>query len=445
MGSAVSAVTNFAGSALGLGRGGNVSGQGYIDDTNALAAENARNQMDVMKGLQTQQTDFGKQLADRALGKTPSIAEAMMRQTQERNLKQQLAAAKSNRAVNPMLASRQIQKAAAEGNQQIAQQSAVNKLQEDAQNQMMFGNYLNQQQQGTNSALGRGQSTAESLFAAQTGKRNQDMSTMNGLAGAGMQLLSMSDENAKTDIKSALSKKSSPKQKTNYASGGIVSFEAYKPRPGHMFEDILSGASTGEQKEKEKGQANSFADMLQKLMSGGGPVAGAPMAGGPMDSMGAAGAGGAVPMMVANQGGKVPGPEVVEGDSVANDIIDAKLSAGEMVIPKTVVNAGPEKVAEFAKEQEDSQFNPKSFLDALKPYSYKYKNPNSPGAGEGRHLSVMAQDLEKAGPVGRSMVKQTPNGKMVDYSKGFGAILAAQADFNERMKQIESKFGKKKV
>jgi Chaperone of endosialidase len=100
------------------------------------------------------------------------------------------------------------------------------------------------------------------------------------------------------------------------------------------------------------------------------------------------------------------------------------------------------------KKAEGSQdFNPKSFLDKLQAYSYEYKKgaKDMEGAGEGRHLSVMAQDLEKAGPVGKSMVEQDEQGnKVVDYGKGFGAILASQAQLNERLSQIEKMYSKKK-
>jgi hypothetical protein len=439
MGSAVSAVSNFASSALGLGRGGNVSGQGYIDDTNSLAAENARMQLDQAKALNQQQTDFGKMLADRAMGKAPSIATAQMKQAQDRNLKQQLAAAKSNRAVNPALAFRQVQKLGADGAQQIAQASGIAKMQEDLANQAMFGNYLGQQQQNVNNSLGTGQKTAESLFAAQTGKRNSDINmTGNIMNQVGSMAAMMSDKKVKTDIKDASTKKTSSPRK-NYSKGGLAGDGKafYTPRPGQMFSDILAAKPAEEQ--QAGSQFGSFGQMLESLMSQ--QSGGMPMAGGPMDSMGAAGAG-AVPVMVANQGGKVPGPEVVSGDSIENDIIDAKLSAGEMVIPKTVVQKGPKAVEKFAAQQEEKQFNPKSFLDALKPYSYKYKNPEM---GAGRQMSVMAQDLEKAGPVGRSMVEKTPSGKMVNYGKGFGAILASAADLNQRMNQIEAKYGGKKA
>jgi hypothetical protein len=100
---------------------------------------------------------------------------------------------------------------------------------------------------------------------------------------------------------------------------------------------------------------------------------------------------------------------------------------------------------ESVKGSDKDKMNPKSFLDALTAYSYEYKKgqKDNPNAGEGRYLSVMAQDLEKAGPVGQSMVKQNEQGvKQVDYGKGFGAILAAQVQLNERLKQIEAKKGK---
>lgn len=78
----------------------------------------------------------------------------------------------------------------------------------------------------------------------------------------------------------------------------------------------------------------------------------------------------------------------------------------------------------------------KSFLDALQAYTYQYKDAKN---GKGQQIGVMAQDLEKAGPVGKAMVQETPQGKAVDYAKGFGAMLAAQADLNKRLSKIEKK------
>lgn len=85
----------------------------------------------------------------------------------------------------------------------------------------------------------------------------------------------------------------------------------------------------------------------------------------------------------------------------------------------------------------------RGFLDALAAHEYRYKDPGKDGAGP--HVSPMAQELEKAGPVGRSMVEETPRGKMVDYAKGFGAMLAAQASLNKRLEHLEGAFTKRKA
>ncbi len=83
------------------------------------------------------------------------------------------------------------------------------------------------------------------------------------------------------------------------------------------------------------------------------------------------------------------------------------------------------------------------FLDAINAHEYEYKKSvkDLPGAGEGKHVSPMAQELEKS-ELGKQMVIDTPKGKMVDYGKGFGTILAAQAVLNKRLNDLEKKKGK---
>lgn len=57
--------------------------------------------------------------------------------------------------------------------------------------------------------------------------------------------------------------------------------------------------------------------------------------------------------MLASDGGKVPGQAMVEGDSFKNDVVDAKLSPGEIVIPRhiTMHEHAPEMAMAFVKEQ----------------------------------------------------------------------------------------------
>lgn len=76
------------------------------------------------------------------------------------------------------------------------------------------------------------------------------------------------------------------------------------------------------------------------------------------------------------------------------------------------------------------------FLNALESYTFEYKNKKH---GEGEKVGVMAQDLEKS-ELGKGMVENTPQGKVVNFGEGFAAILAAQAELK---KEIDSLKGKK--
>lgn len=81
-------------------------------------------------------------------------------------------------------------------------------------------------------------------------------------------------------------------------------------------------------------------------------------------------------------------------------------------------------------------FDASKFLDSLTSYKYNYKNPQRDGEGE--FAGPMAQDLEKT-PEGDSLVEDTPEGKRVDYGKGFGTILAALTDVHNRVKNLEGR------
>lgn len=82
------------------------------------------------------------------------------------------------------------------------------------------------------------------------------------------------------------------------------------------------------------------------------------------------------------------------------------------------------------------------WLDALTAFNYNYKQGK--GLPEGNKTSVMAQDLEKAGPEGKQMVSETEDGmKVVDYGQGFAAMLAAMVDMKEQLNKIQNKSSKK--
>lgn len=93
---------------------------------------------------------------------------------------------------------------------------------------------------------------------------------------------------------------------------------------------------------------------------------------------------------------------------------------------------------ENAKENiKDTKGEARSFVDHLKGKLYEYKDD---GMGQGVHVGIMAQDLEKS-PLGKSMVFEDGGVKKVDYAKGFGAVLAAVTEINDKLKALESKRG----
>lgn len=83
-----------------------------------------------------------------------------------------------------------------------------------------------------------------------------------------------------------------------------------------------------------------------------------------------------------------------------------------------------------------------AFMATLKPAAFTYKDPSSAGAAPGENVGVMAQDVEKT-PVGRTMVKNTPDGKMLDMQKGFGIVLAGLASLHDKYEELEKKYSSK--
>lgn len=103
------------------------------------------------------------------------------------------------------------------------------------------------------------------------------------------------------------------------------------------------------------GNAASTAQNWANIGSAGGSLLGMGMAGGfgggSSNEFGNTGNGTYRPggALMMSRGGKIEGPEVVEGDDHANDIVPALLSPGEVVVPKTKAK-DPKKAAEFVAE-----------------------------------------------------------------------------------------------
>lgn len=84
------------------------------------------------------------------------------------------------------------------------------------------------------------------------------------------------------------------------------------------------------------------------------------------------------------------------------------------------------------------------FLDKVDSVTYDYKTPDGEnGKTPGTHMGIIAQNVEKA-PGGKTIVKETPEGKAVDLASAVGMLMSAAADSHDRLKAIEELFKARK-
>lgn len=352
MGAALGAVTGLASSFLGGSGRGKHAVQPHQVDRSKFEIEGAKGFQDqaaaqqrLLEGRSRGAASATQQLlgdlSQQAQGRGPSLAEAQLKQAQDRSLAQQLAAVQATRpGGNPALARRSVMQQAAQQAQQTAGQAAQARMQEQLQAQQMLGQVAAQESQLvdnlTKQFMGMGFDIANAQTAARARAEELQM-------GANRQAQQLAQE----------SHLASQGRQHEMLQGGIKALG-----------EVGAGAST----------------------SGDG-----------------GGGGGMMAMLPA-------------------------LMASDKNSKKAVKNA--------SKDVD-------TFLSALSAKSYKYKDTKKPGTAKGTNYGIIAQDLEKS-KVGKSMVQNTPNGKMVDMQKGFGAVLAAQARMNERMVELEKVLGKGK-
>ena len=225
-------------------------------------------------------------------------AEAQMKMTNERTLAQQLGAAKSARNVNPALAQRNIGNIAAQQNSALAQNTAMAKMQEQQQKQQMFNQYLQQQNQQVLQGAGAGSQAAAQAGATQQAGQNSQNAMIGSVLGAGASILAG-------------------------PAGSLA---------GNLFSKAAPAAGLAAQ-----AQQLPTLQPPTSMLSGNVPQ----------------------PQYHLSKGDMVPGPEYFKGDSIKNDVVDAKLSAGEIVVPKSVAQGSKKDIMSFIEKiAQDKQKKP---------------------------------------------------------------------------------------
>lgn len=357
--------------------------------------------------LATAQTggQLTEQLRQQAMGEGP-LAGAQLKQAQTRNLAQTLAAAQG--AGGSPLAMRQMLQQRGQQGQELAEAG----IKERMGAQQALGAQLAQQagigradilagfeisKAPAAMALEREMLRAKIQAEKDAAQKQQQSSMLGGALGAGASLLKLafSDENGKMppDESDEKNKESEDDKKSKARRKAFAEAGA----------SIAKGMSPGE---GIAALGASLADVLASRKS-------------------------ATPIVA-------PTPIVAQTPAMAMQPF-----SGARFASPDIMSDIEQKVAERNKGKDESKFpsaakEVNEMMDKLQPKKYRYKNPNAPGAAEGNRYGIMAQDLEKSS-LGKTLVKQTQQGKMVDTVQGFGAVLAAQAELNRRLKKLEKK------
>ena len=136
-----------------------------------------------------------------------------------------------------------------------------------------------------------------------------------------------------------------------------------------------------------------------------------------------------------------PKAPVEAGPAVPANIYQAPVNIASPYMQAQPIDASSDE--QNKKEISTVDKKAQEFLDKLAAYQYEYKDASKPGTAPGKRFGVMAQDLEKS-EMGKSIVRDTPGGKVIDTVQGFGAALAAQAELNKRLKALESRVKSRK-
>lgn len=362
----------------------------------------------------TGEQQLAKQLQDQANGKGPSLAQQQLSNATAQTVNQAASAMASQRGISPALAARLILQNQANATQQAAGQSAQLRSQEQLNAENQLGSVLNNQQAGevaqTNantSLLGTsaGAQNAQNATNVQNALGVENINSGTAAQNANLNLKSQEDnagiaaQNAQTNggiagnliggaasVGAMLLNKGG--QVPGYADGGIVIPGLGMPAYGGAGDALGQGISAG---------AQSFAQMLKNKKPAGDPNAfvGSPDPSNlPMGSPYAPAFQGAQPLMTHDAagapvlnfkgGGSVPGQTQVQGDSPQNDTVQAMLSPGEDVLPRSVTKDPDGSDAADAPERA------KAFVAAL----MKRRKANEPH-GYGRVLAVKRQNAQR--------------------------------------------------
>lgn len=369
-----------------------------------------------------QQAQLASALQAQMRGEGPSLAQMQLQEGTDRGIAQQAGLAASQRGISPTMAARLQGQNVASMTQQAAGDAAQLRAAEQLSAQQQLGNLAGQTRQQDLGLMSTGDQTALSqgqLSMAQQQRANQ-IAEQDRASNMARQQLEVQQAIGSGQIDAAAYADAAARR-GNFLGGigeGIAS----------IFSDENKKKLLAEGNQPTQDFLRDFSQAIQgKIQSGAMPM----QATAPEKAEKGSGMGGMLEGLLGGVG---------EAGAAKGAAVGVKGGMLAKALPFLAALSDEDK----KQDTKDSSDEIKQFLEAINAHSYEYKDEvkDSPLGGEDRYVSPMAQELEKT-ELGKTMVMDTPEGKVVDYGRGFGTILAAQAMLNDRLEELEKKKGKK--
>jgi hypothetical protein len=391
------------------------------------------------------QLRLAQALEARASGRAPSIAEMQMREGTSRAVAQQNAFVAAQRLRNPAQAARLAM------TQGAAAQRASNL---EASKLRMAEAIEAQRSLGEVTAAGRAQ---EGSLAAQQATLDQNVEVTN----AGAQNTRTAQQ-AELGMRGQLANQTTAAEQAQYqaqleqqaASEGAQMTNTRATQQAQLGQqaDI---ANTQAMNARATAQGQITSELERQKMGGASQVASSrASAGGAVGAAQASAYGNITSQGIAQEGANYRTElEIATGlgqnQGAANQAYDSSRTGAEREAAGDAsdsfnagIGAGGEVGAAIASDERlkknvsSADREVEEMLDKIKPKEFEYKNSSKHGKGE--RTGVMAQDLEES-KAGRQMVVEGEDGKYIDWKRGLGALLAASANLNKRLEEIEGK------
>lgn len=407
-----------------------------------------------------QQMALARGLEARAAGTGPSIASLQLQQAFDRMIANQRSAAMAVRGINPALAARMAALQAGDTMQQTAMQTAIARIQEQNDAAAQLGTVVTQGRTadqaiaGAQATLNDQAAAANAAAANRRGEVNAGLVQQTSLANqaaTNQRTVDQADYGTRTALanqlatNTAATNQASLDQQVNLTNAGAANTRA------------VDQAQIDQQAAIANQNAVNTRNIDQGQIAGGISQAGIAAAATEAAAQTAANAG--ITIGAGNNQAGVT-EAAIQAGTATNNAGAAGTAAGQNAatgaqagvnsnnagIVGSVINAGGAAITGGGADIRSDKRAKKGilpaadkmqdFLDKLGAAQFEYKNKKRDG--KGKQFGVMAQDLEKS-EVGKTLVKEDSGGKMIDFKRGLGAVLAAQASINKRMAALEAR------